>query len=136
AAAKAFLELFRVKQFTGVSVDTERLRGLEANGFNPDAILGDFEPLTPPPEPVEYATLADAGAAAGIRARTSAWLPPGFTLREITATPEFMARVTARTRTLQAVLDTLGLADVELPDNLDGQVATVRVPSIVRQRFV
>lgn len=135
AAAIAFLELFRVKQFTGVSVDAERLRGLETSGFTPDAILGDFEPLTPPPEPVEYETLADAGTAAGLRVRTPAWLPPGFTLAEITASPEFMARITARTRTLQAVLDTLGLADVELPENLDGQVATVHVPPIVRQRF-
>src|SRR5690606_41474438 len=85
AAAQAFLDLFRIKQFTGVSFDAERLRSLEASGFSPEMMLGELEPLTAPPEPVAYSTLADAGAAAGLSARTPAWLPPGFTLAAITA---------------------------------------------------
>jgi hypothetical protein len=136
AAAEAVLDLFRVKQFAGVRFDTERLRSLEAGGLSPEAILGDLEPITPAQEPVEYATLEDAGAAADIRVRTPAWIPPGFARTEITASSEQMARITANTQTLQAVLDTLGLDDVELPQSLDGQVATVRVPPIVTQRFV
>ena len=136
AAAEAFLDLFRVRQFTGVQFDIERLRSLESSGLRPEAIFGDVEPLTPEPQPVSYATAADAGAAAGIRVRTPAWIPLGYSSAEIMGSSEVAARITLQTAGLQAVLDTLGLADVELPEGLDGQAATVRIPPIVTQRFV
>ena len=135
AAAQAFLDLFRVVQFTGVQVDPERLRNLETSGLNLQGMLGEVEPLTTPQEPVSYATAAEAGAAAGIRVRTPTWIPPEFTSTGITVTGEHAARITANTAGLQAVLDALALNDVELPDGLDGQVATVRVPPIVRQSY-
>ena len=135
-AAEAFLDLFRVKQFTGVQFDPERLQSLESSGFSPEAIFGDVEPLTPPQEPVSYASAADAGAAAGIRVRTPAWLPSGFSSTGFMASSEMAARITINTAGMQAVLDTLGLADVELPQGLDGQTATVRLPPVVTQAFV
>ncbi len=136
AGAQAFLDFFRIKQFTGVEFDAERLKSLDAGGISPEAIFGKIEPLTgEPQEPVSYATTADAGAAAGIRVRTPAWVPPGFEPTEIRASSEYAARITVNVAGLQAVLDTLGLADVELPDNLDGQTATVRVPPIVTQTY-
>ena len=52
------------------------------------------------------------------------------------ASSEMAARITINTAGLQAVLDTLGLPDVELPQGLDGQTATVRVPPVVTQTFV
>jgi hypothetical protein len=136
AAAEAFLGLFRVQQFTGVAFDPERLRGLETSGLSPEAIFGAVEPLTPPPQPVSYATAADAGAAAGIRVRTPAWLPNGYSSTGFMGSSEMAARITINTAGLQAVLDTLGLPDVELPQGLDGQTATVRVPPVVTQTFV
>jgi hypothetical protein len=136
AAAEAFLELFRVRQFTGVEFDPERLQALGSSGISPEAIFGNVEPLTTPQEPVSYATAADAGAAAGIRVRTPAWIPQGFSLTQITASSEQAARITINTAGLEAVLDALGLADVELPEGLDGQTATVRVPPIVTQTYV
>jgi hypothetical protein len=136
AAAEAFLDLFRVQQFTGVAFDPERLRGLETSGLSPEAIFGAVEPLTPPPQPVSYATAADAGAAAGIRVRTPAWLPNGYSSTGIMGSSEMAARITINTAGLQAVLDTLGLPDVELPEGFDGQTATVRVPPVVTQTFV
>jgi hypothetical protein len=137
AAAEAFLDLFRVKQFTGVQFDPERLKDLEGSGFNPELLLGNVvEPLTPPQEPVSYATAADAGAAAGIRVRTPAFVPLGFASTGFMATSEMAARLTIDTAGLQALLDALGLADVELPQGLDGQTATVRLPPVVTQTFV
>lgn len=136
AGAEAFLDLFRVRQFAGVQFDPERLRTLESGGFNPEAIFGNVEPLTPPPQPVSYASAADASAAAGIRVRTPAWLPNGYSLDSVMASQEMAARITVDTAGLQALMDTLGLADVELPEGLDGQTATVRVPPIVTQRFL
>src|SRR5512134_3966919 len=44
AAAEAFLEIFRVRQFTGVQFDMERIRSLESSGLRPEAIFGDVEP--------------------------------------------------------------------------------------------
>ena len=136
AAAEAFLDFFRVKQFTGVQFDPERLQSLESSGFSPEAIFGKVEPLTTPQEPVSYASAADAGAAAGIRVRTPAWIPSGFSSTGFMASSEMAARITINTAGLQAVLDTLGLPDVELPEGLDGQTATVRLPPIVTQTFV
>jgi hypothetical protein len=52
------------------------------------------------------------------------------------ASSEHAARITVDTAAMQALLDTLGLADVELPAGLDGQSATVRIPPIVTQTFV
>ena len=56
AAAEAFLELFRVRQFVGVQVDMDRLRNLESTGFRPEALFGELEPLTAEPTPTSYAT--------------------------------------------------------------------------------
>ena len=136
AAAEAFLDLFRVRQFTGVEFDPERLQSLEEGGFNPESIFGAIEPLTEEPQPTSYATAADAGAAAGIRVRVPAWIPSGFSSAGIMGSSEMAARITLNTAGLQALLDTLGLADVELPAGLDGQTATVRIPPIVTQTFV
>jgi hypothetical protein len=135
AAAEAFLDFFRVRQFAGVQFDPQRIQSLQASGLSPEAIFGKVEPLTPEPQPVSYATAADAGAAAGMRVRTPAWIPPGFSSTGIVASSEAAARITVNTAGLQAVLDTLGLGDVELPDGLDGQTATVRIPPIVTQSF-
>jgi hypothetical protein len=140
AGAQAFLNLFRVTSFTGVQFDPEQLgeqlRSLEGSGISPEAIFGVPEPLTAEQPPVSYATAADAGAAAGITVRTPAWMSPGFTLTTIMASSEHAGRITLNTAGLQAVLDTLGLADVELPEGLDGQTATVRLPPIVTQTYV
>jgi hypothetical protein len=135
AAAQAFLDFFRVKQFTGVQFDAQRLREIETSGLDLQAMFGSVEPLTTPREPVSYASAVEAGNAAGIRVRTPAWVPPGYTSRGFIVSPEHAARVTANTAGLQALLATLGLADVELPEGLDGQVATVRLPPVVSETF-
>jgi hypothetical protein len=135
ATAQAFLDLFRVKQFTGVRFDGERLRALETSGLDLQAMFGKVEPLTTLQPPVSRSTAAAAGDAAGIRVRTPAWMPPGYSSAGFMVSPEHAARITVNTAGLQALLDTLGLADVELPEGLDGKVATVRVPPIVSQTF-
>jgi hypothetical protein len=137
AAAEAFLELFRVRQFTGVHFDPARLETLGSSGISPEAIFGDIEPLTTnvTAEINSYATAADAAAAAGIPVRTPAWVPQGFAPAGILVASEQAARITLNTAGLQAVLDTLGLADVELPEGLDGQTATVRLYPIVTQSY-
>ena len=137
AAAEAFLSLFRVTNFTGVEFDPARLQSLESSGISPESIFGNVEPLTDfELQPVSYASPAEAGQAAGISVRTPVWLPIGYSGTAIMVSAEHAARITVNTAGLQAVLDTLGLADVDLPEGLDGQTATVRVPPIVTQSYV
>jgi hypothetical protein len=136
AAAEAFLDLFRVRNFTGVEFDPARLQSLESSGISPESIFGNVEPLTDfEAEPVSYATASEAGQAAGISVRTPAWLPNGYSSSGIMVSAEHAARITVNTAGLQQVLDALGLADVELPQGLDGETVTVRVPPIVSQSF-
>src|SRR5262245_22922729 len=49
AAAEAFLDFFRVRQFTGVEFDPQRLeslgQSLEQSGIRPEAIFGEVEGL-------------------------------------------------------------------------------------------
>ncbi len=143
AGAQAFLDLFRVVQFTGVQFDPQRLESvaesvgqdLQASGLDLEQLFGTVEPLTTDQEPVSYATADEAGAAAGVRVRAPAWIPPGFSSTGFMVTSEHAARITAKTAGLQLILDALALDDVELPAGLDGQVATVRVPPIVDQAY-
>jgi hypothetical protein len=137
AVAEAFLELFRVRQFAGVQFDPQRLQTLAASGLRPEAIFGDVEELqTVEMQITSYATAAEAGDAAGIRVGVPAWTPQGYSSTGFMVSSEVAKRITLQTAGLQAVLDTLGLPDVELPQGLDGQTATVRVPPIVTQRYV
>jgi hypothetical protein len=134
AAAEAFLAIFRVRQFTGVEFDPARLQSLESSGLRPEALFGPTE-FDVAVLGTSYATAADAGAAAGIRVRVPAWIPQGYASTGFMASSQVNASTRLNTAGLQAVIDTLGLGDVELPEGLDGEVVTVRVPSIVTQTF-
>ena len=138
AAAEAFLELFRVRQFTGVQFDPQRLeslgQSLESSGIRPEAIFGDVQEFSEP-QVVSYATAAEAGAAAGIEVRTPAWVPQGYSSTAIMASSEVAGSLTLKTAGLQQVVDALGLGDVEVPEGLDGQAATVRISPVVTQSY-
>jgi hypothetical protein len=131
AGAAAFLDLFRVVNFAGVRFDSERLAGLKAGGVDLPSLLGEVEPLTEPASPVSYADPREAGRAAATEVRLPAWLPQGWELGETVVQAEHAARITANVAKLQTVLDALALDDVRLPEGLDGQTATVRLPPVV-----
>jgi hypothetical protein len=98
-------------------------------------MFGSVEPLTPDSPPVSYADPREAARAAGIELKLPAWVPPGWMLAETLLSDAKTVRVTADTAKIQAVLDTLALNDVRLPEGIDGQVATVRLPPIVALRY-
>jgi hypothetical protein len=139
AGAQAFLDLFRVVSVRGVSFDAERLSELEQidlSSLDLPSIVGDnVEVLAESGPPTSYATLEDAGAAAGHRVLTPAWLPAGWALTTIEVAGENAARVTVRTEPLQQILEALGIDDVSIPAGVDGQQATIRVPSVVHLEF-
>jgi hypothetical protein len=139
AGAQAFLDLFRVVSVRAVSFDAERLSELEQldlSSLDLPSIVGEnVEVLAESGPPTSYATLEDAGAAAGHPVLTPAWLPAGWALTTIEVAGENAARVTVRTEPLRQILEALGIDDVSIPAGVDGQQATIRVPSVVHLEF-
>jgi hypothetical protein len=136
ASAQAFLDLFRVRNFAAVPVDVDRMRMLENQKVDLQALLADrVETLKEPDPPKVYPTVDAAGAAAGFDAREPATLPDGYALDQVVVRGNGAARVTIDAPRLRSMLETLDLKDVQLPDGIDGQVVEVRVPPIVVQSF-
>jgi hypothetical protein len=136
AGAQAFLDLFRVSSFVGVSFDPERLRQLGSTGFDFPHMIGEqIEVLTQPVPRVSYATPQEAGAAAGMQVHVPTWLPPGTSLASTYVAGEVAFRFTASTANIRQILDALEIDDIALPEGVDGQQASVRVPPIVELHY-
>jgi hypothetical protein len=136
AGAQAFLDLFRVSSFVGVAFNPDRLRQIESTGLDfPHMIGQQIEVVTEPKPPVSYASPQEAGAAAGIRVAAPTWLPPGAILTSTLVAGESALRFTASTANLRQVLDALGIDDVAIPEGIDGQQASVRVPPVVTMTY-
>jgi hypothetical protein len=136
ASAVSFLALFRVVNFVAVPVDPERLRALDDNHLNLERLIGDHvQVLADAGPPKSVASTNEAEAVAGFPLKMPSWLPPDTKIIEMAVSGERAARVTADSKRLEEVLDTLGITDLRLPAGLDGQAVTVRVPPVVMVRF-
>jgi hypothetical protein len=134
AAARAFLDLFRIVNFAPVSVQTDRFSALmQRQDLDLPRMLSEqVELLKPPGDLQTVADPAAAGKAAGIQVRTPAWRPVGLEPQLIQVSPDQAIRFTASTVKLKRVLDAFGIDDLSVPDNIEGQSATVLVPPVVR----
>lgn len=136
ASAQSFLALFRVVNFVAVPVDPGRLDALQASDLDPGQLIGDHvDMLEDPGPPVAAASPEAAGTLAGFDVRLPGWVPDDTTIIDVQVTGERVARVTADTARLRQVMDALGITDLGVPDGLDGQTATIRVPPVVMIRF-
>lgn len=137
AGARAFLDLFRIVNFAPVSVQEERFTALmERPDLDLPRMLSEqVEVLKAPGASRTVADPAAAGTAAGIQVRTPTWLPVGFEPDLIEVSPDQSLRFTASTVKLKRVMNAFGIDDVSVPDQIDGQSATVRVPAIVHIRY-
>jgi hypothetical protein len=136
AVAQDFLNLFRVKRFTAVAVDPAVVARLEEGKLDFEALLGDsVETLKEPGQPATVASAEEASQLAGIPVRLPASIPAGFDPPVIQVQGEASLRFTADTARLQAILDTLGVADVKVPDPLNGAVVTLSKPPIVSAEY-
>lgn len=132
AAARSFLGMFRVVNFAAVPISMERLQALRDRPLDLPHMLGDqVEVLKAPGQSVFYPTPEAAAAASGLRVRLPAWLPVGWQMGQVAVGGEQSVRVVANTEVLQQVLDALRISDVEIPEGLEGQAATVSVPPVV-----
>jgi hypothetical protein len=138
AAAKAFLDLFRVVDFAPVSVGNARLEALLGRQrIDLPRLLGDQSEAVRRPgkwQVVESPTAA--GALAHIPISLPTWIPVGFQLQRIEVLPSQAWRFTANARKLQGVLDGLGIDDVSVPASIDGQAVSAHIAPVVRASYV
>ena len=136
ASAESFLALFRVVNFVAVPVDESRLATLKARQLDPPHLIGEHvQVLRDPGAPTGVASPEQAGSLAGIEVQLPRYLPTGMAMKEIAVKGEYAAQIVADTRQLQDVMDTLSITDLSIPDGLDGQVVTVRVPPSVIVKY-
>jgi hypothetical protein len=137
AWAQTFLDSFRVRTFTAVNVDEDRIKALDSPELDLKHLIGDqFETLKEPGPPQSFPTPEAAGAMAGIQVHQPAALPPGYSLASVHVRGEAATRVTGSTARLGRLMESLQIRDVPLPTSLDGQTATLRVPPMVRLTYV
>lgn len=135
AGAQAFLDFFRVTTFAGVPFDPQRFAAIDSRGLDLSQVLGAPVQISTTGSKTSFATLEEAGDAAGIRARAPAWLPAGYSLAQAAVTPALTVRAHASGARLQSVLDTLAIDDVTVPAALDGAEITANVPAMVEAQY-
>ncbi|HUK62389.1 MAG TPA: hypothetical protein VLV15_03615 [Dongiaceae bacterium] len=136
ASAQAFLDLFRVRQFTAVSFDPSRFeRFKQQNEDNPMLAFARTEKLEDPGPPRGFADLGSATPAAGFLAAKPGYVPAGYAADSVWVTGHGAARLTIDVKKLRDVLSALDIRDVTVPDAYDGKSATVTMTPVVLQRF-
>jgi len=136
AAARSFLDLFRVKRFAAVPVDPERLTRLQRGGLDLKSLVSEqVEVLEPgrPPEPVAGAEAASA--AAGIGVRQPAVLPRGAALAEVAVGHPGAFRVSLDVAKLELVARAVGVEDPDIPASWNGATIQVQAPPVVFMRY-
>ena len=141
-AAQNALDLFRVRTFAAVQIDESRVEQLrklhdQVDGDQAMTVFDEQEVLQKPAPPVDYPSADLAASAAGLPGlrRPGEALPGGLKFVKATVDGEGAVRLTVRTEKLRKVVELLGLTDVRIPDQLDGQKITVHKPAIVAQRY-
>ena len=136
ASAQAFLDLFRVRNFTAVGFDASRMERLRALDQNNDLLVFDLQETRDDPYlPSDVPSRQAAEAQVGIPVLEPTYLPDGLVRQKLQTAEERHARLGASTARLRAVLDGLDLKDVEVPPGLDGQSADVHLYPMALQRW-
>lgn len=132
AAAREFLDLFRVQRFAAVPVDPERLARLEQKGMDLKSILGpQLEVLEPPVDPEAVPSTQAAAALAGIDVRLPRLLPEKTTAAGIAIGRPGAFRVRLDVAKLRSLAEALGAGSAEAPDSWDGTTVEVHAPPVV-----
>ena len=137
AGAAAFLDLFRVVNFAPVAIQPERIKELMShNELDLPHLLGDqAQVLKDSGPPQEVASVEAAGTAAGVHVRMPAWLPAGMAPERFHVMGEHAFRVTLNAEKLNSILDAIGIDDLRVPPEADGQAVTMNVPPVVSVTF-
>lgn len=133
AAAQNFLNLFRIKRITAISIDPSRMQAMRdgAQGADLKALMGDSVVVDKPQqEPQVVADAAAASALAGIPVKL-----PATGVTELRVAQGGSARITGDSNKLAAALQLMGITDIAVPAALDGAVIDIKTPSVVSARI-
>lgn len=136
AAAREFLDLFRVQRFAAVKVDPERLAALQQSGLDLKSLVGEqVEVMVKPVEPVAV-TSPEAGAVdAGITARQPSTLPEGYTLAGAAVAQPGEFRIRLDAEKLRSLAQAAGADEIEVPDHWTGATVDVAMPPVLVTRY-
>ncbi len=137
AAAREFLDLFRVKRFAAVPVDPQRLARLAEGGLDLKTLVADQVQVVVAPQPPQAVDSPEAGAvAAGITARLPGVLPERTELVDTNVVPSAAFRVQVDTGKLEALALAAGADEIEIPAFWNGATIDVEVPPVLGVRYV
>lgn len=129
AKASSFLALFREVNFVAVPVSPGEVE--RVNGLDLEHLIGDRVQVVEQNASVDVTSRAQASQVAGFTVVLPTVLPEGATQSAMSVGGRNAARITADTARLKQVLDALGLSDVKVPDELDGETAMITVSPMV-----
>ena len=136
AAAREFLDLFRVQRFAAVPVDPERLDRLRTSGIDFRTFVGDqIEVIEEAQEPEVVESLDLASSLAGLDARLPGEPPRNATLGDVAVVRPGAFRVRVDTEKLGELAGLLGVEDAHIPASWDGATIEVHAPPIVAMRY-
>lgn len=136
AAAREFLDLFRVKRFAAVPVDPQRLERLAKGGLDFKSLVADqVQVVVAPGEPVSVASPEAGAVEAGIVAELPAVLPRRAELAETRVARPGAFRVQVDTAKLEALALAAGADEIEVPAWWNGVTVDVEMPPVLAVRY-
>jgi hypothetical protein len=136
AAAREFLDLFRVKRFAAVPVDPQRLARLAEGGLDFKTLVGDqVQVVVPPQTPEAVASPEAGGVVAGIAVLQPGYVPREAELEEVTVARHGTFRVQLDTAKLEALAQAVGAEEIEIPAFWNGATIDVDAPPVVAMRY-
>ncbi|HSD28879.1 MAG TPA: hypothetical protein VLL75_16380, partial [Vicinamibacteria bacterium] len=136
AAAREFLDLFRVKRFAAVPVDPQRLERLARGGVDFNSLVADqVQVVVAPQEPEEVASPEAGAVEAGIVAHLPTVLPRRTELAQTTLGRPGSFRVQLDTAKLEALALAAGADEIEIPGWWNGVTVDVEMPPVLAVRY-
>ena len=136
AAARDFLDLFRVKRFAAVPVDPERLANLQQGGLDLRSLVGDqVEVRVQPEKPVAVASVEQGALEADLQPQQPTVLPEGYTLGEVAVGRPGAFRVRLDATKLQQLAQAVGADEIEIPASWNGATIDVEMPPVLVARY-
>ncbi|HKC11420.1 MAG TPA: hypothetical protein VKI41_05120 [Vicinamibacteria bacterium] len=136
AAARGFLDLFRVKRFAAVPVDPERIARLREGKLDLKTLVGQqVEVLTPATGPEVVETPELAAQLSGLALKRPSTLPRDAALAEVRLAHPGAFRITLDVAKLEDLARTLGVTDLAIPPQWDRAAVEVQAPPVVAMAY-
>ena len=132
ASAESFLALFRVVNFVAVPLGMRNTAGRTEQQLDLPRLLSEnVQVLQEPGAPINVLSADAAGQAAGFPVKQPSYLPEYFSIGSYEVEGPRAVRVIADVERLRDILNTLGIRDLEVPQELNGRTAEVHTGYVV-----